>query len=71
MTIFEVVMLLGGFAAGIVLMSLYYILPLRKLKYQMRKLRGQLYYWSKQNPMTYPAKRKPGRPKKKHSCMRM
>tara|TARA_R100000656_G_scaffold125012_1_gene104994 strand:- start:1052 stop:1255 length:204 start_codon:yes stop_codon:yes gene_type:complete len=67
MTIFEVVMLLGGFAAGVVLMSLYYILPLRRLKYQMKKLRGQVYYWSKQLPI----KRKPGRPKKKHSCMRM
>jgi len=68
MTIFEVVILLGGFAAGVILMSFYYILPLRKLRYQMRKLRGQVYYWKKH---IVPTVRKPGRPKKKHSCIRM
>lgn len=51
------------FALGLVVAGTAFYIPMRKLTKMVYKLRGQVYYWSRQMPVT--AKR--GRPKKSNS----
>tara|TARA_R110002020_G_C16093072_1_gene758043 strand:- start:21 stop:215 length:195 start_codon:yes stop_codon:yes gene_type:complete len=60
MTTYELLMLFVGFAAGTVISYIIYYKPLRILKWQVKKLKGQVYYWSRQMPVI----KKRGRPKK-------
>lgn len=60
MTQFELLVLLVGFLMGAFATSVCYCYPIKRLKRQVYKLRGQVYYWSRQIPV--PKKR--GRPKK-------
>ena len=63
MTTYELLMLFIGFAAGI--MTSYFIcyIPLKRLKNRVSKLKGQVYYWSRQMPVA----KKRGRPRKAKS----
>jgi len=60
MTTYELLMLFVGFAAGILISYMIYYKPLRILKWQVKKLKGQVYYWSRQMPIV----KKVGRPRK-------
>tara|TARA_R110000824_G_scaffold218917_11_gene405715 strand:- start:338 stop:526 length:189 start_codon:yes stop_codon:yes gene_type:complete len=60
MTVFEALIAAVFFALGLVVACLSYIIPMRKLKKLVYKLKGQVYYWSRQIPV----KKKPGRPRK-------
>jgi|TARA_R100001530_G_C4251181_1_gene137871 hypothetical protein len=60
MTQFEWLVLAVGILMGGFITSLCYCLPIKRLRKQVYKLRGQVYYWSRQIPV--PKKR--GRPKK-------
>lgn len=63
MTQFEVCFMLIGFFFGVIITIIGMYLPVRKVKRQLYKVRGQVYYWSRQIPVT--AKR--GRPRKSSS----
>ena len=63
MTVFETLMLVAGFATGIIFAGLYFYLPIRRLRSQLWKLKSQVYYWSRQIPLITP-KPKRGRPRK-------
>lgn len=63
MTVFETLMLFAGFAIGTIFTSLYFYFPIRKLRSSLWKLKGQVYYWSRQMPVNQP-KPKRGRPRK-------
>jgi len=63
MTQFEVCFMLVGFFFGVIITIIGMYLPVRKVKRQLYKVRGQVYYWSRQMPVT--AKR--GRPRKSKS----
>ena len=63
MTQIELCMLALGFCFGSIFTTLYFAFPLKRLKKQVYKLRGQVYYWSRQMPVS--AKR--GRPAKSKS----
>ena len=63
MTQFEWLILLLGFLGGAITISFCYCYPMRTLKSQIYKLRGQVYYWSRQMPVA----KKRGRPAKKKS----
>ncbi len=60
MTTYELLMLFMGFAVGTITMLAYYYFPMKKLRNQVWKLKGQVYYWSRQMPVA----KKRGRPKK-------
>ena len=60
MTTYELLILFVGFAAGVIISYIIYYKPLRALKWQVKKLKGQVYYWSRQMPIA----KKRGRPKK-------
>ena len=63
MGVYQLLMLFIGFAAGVIIVFVYYYFPMKKLKNQVWKLKGQVYYWSRQMPVN---KRK-RRPKKTKS----
>jgi len=63
MGVYQLLMLFIGFAAGVIIVFVYYYFPMKKLKDQVWKLKGQVYYWSRQMPVN---KRK-RRPKKTKS----
>lgn len=60
MTVFEAFIAAAFFALGLIVASAAYFIPMRRLKKLVYKLKGQVYYWSRQIPV----KRKPGRPRK-------
>lgn len=51
MTQFEWLVLAVGLLSGSFITSVCYCFPMRKLKRQLYKLRGQVYYWSRQMPV--------------------
>jgi len=63
MTQFEWLILAIGVFFGGIITHVMYIFPLKRLRKQLYKLRGQVYYWSRQMPV----KAKRGRPAKKKS----
>ena len=63
MTQFEVCFMLLGFFFGVIITMVGMHLPLKRVRKQLYKVRGQVYYWSRQMPVT--AKR--GRPRKSSS----
>ena len=63
MTQFEICFMLIGFFFGVIITIIGMYLPLKKVRKQLYKVRGQVYYWSRQIPVT--AKR--GRPRKSSS----
>jgi hypothetical protein len=63
MTQFEVCFMLLGFSFGVIITIIGMYLPLKRVRKQLYKVRGQVYYWSRQIPVT--AKR--GRPRKSSS----
>ena len=60
MGVYQLLMLFIGFAAGVIIMLTYYYFPMKKLRDQVWKLKGQVYYWSRQMPVN----KKKHRPKK-------
>ena len=64
MTTYELLMLFMGFTIGTVAAVIYFYFPIKKLKEQVWKLKGQVYYWSRQMPV----KKKRRRPKKVKSA---
>jgi hypothetical protein len=56
-------MLFVGFFGGVVITGAYYYFPLKSLRNQLYKIKGQVYYWSRQMPVA----KKRGRPKKAKS----
>lgn len=63
MTVFETLMLFAGFATGIIFASLFFYLPIKRLKSRVWKLKKQVYYWSRQIPLVKPTPKR-GRPRK-------
>ena len=63
MSVYECLMIFVGFAIGVIVAGAYYYFPMKKLRNQYWKLKGQVYYWSRQIPV----KKKRGRPKKAKS----
>jgi hypothetical protein len=63
MSLFEYLMLFVGFSGGVIITGVYYYFPLKKLRNQLYKVKGQVYYWSRQMPVA----KKRGRPKKNKS----
>ena len=63
MTQFEWLVFAIGICFGGIVTHVMYIFPMKRLRRQLYKLRGQVYYWSRQMPI--PAQR--GRPAKKKS----
>lgn len=63
MTQFEICFMLIGFFFGVIITIIGMYLPLKRVRKQLYKVRGQVYYWSRQIPVT--AKR--GRPRKSSS----
>tara|TARA_R110002020_G_scaffold55264_4_gene153433 strand:- start:2243 stop:2434 length:192 start_codon:yes stop_codon:yes gene_type:complete len=61
MTVFECFMFAAGFAAGVIVVGICFYKPIKRLRRQLYRLRGQVYYWSKQMPVS----KKRGRPAKK------
>jgi hypothetical protein len=61
MTLFEAFIAIGFFTLGLLVASVAYCIPIRRLKKLVYKLKGQVYFWSRQIPV----KKKPGRPRKK------
>ena len=60
MNLFEWLMLFVGFSGGVIITGVYYYFPLKNLRRQLYKIKGQVYYWSRQIPVA----KKRGRPKK-------
>ena len=63
MNLFEFLMLFVGFSGGVIVTGMYYYFPMKRLQKQIWKIKGQVYYWSRQMPV----KKKRGRPKKAKS----
>ena len=62
MNVFEAFIAAGFFSLGIIVTMFSYQIPMRKLRKLVYKLKGQVYYWSRQMPAKL--KKKPGRPRK-------
>ena len=56
----EVLLFVLGFLSGAFVVNMFITLSTKSLKKQVDKLRGQVYYWSRQMPVN----RKSRRPKK-------
>ena len=65
MTQIEWLMLALGFSMGCIFSTVYFSFPMKRLRRQVYKLRGQVYYWSRQMPVA----KKRGRPAKVHNCI--
>jgi len=63
MTVFETLMLITGIVIGISFSAIAFYLPIKRLRRRIWKLKGQVYYWSRQMPVNQP-KPKRGRPRK-------
>ena len=61
MSLFEYLILFVRLSGGVIITGVYYYFPLKKLRNQLYKVKGQVYYWSRQMPVA----KKRGRPKKK------
>ena len=61
MTVFEYLMFATGFVAGVIVVGICFHKPIKRLRRQLYRLRGQVYYWSRQMPVS----KKRGRPAKK------
>lgn len=63
MTQFEWLILAIGFCFGSLITHIMCTFPMKRLRKQLYKLRGQVYYWSRQMPVA----KKRGRPANKKS----
>jgi len=63
MTLLEVLFTITGFLLGCIVTNFCYCFSFKNLRNQVSKLRGQVYYWSRQMPI----KQKSGRPIKTKS----
>jgi len=63
MTQLEILLTLFGFVSGSIVTMILYQIPIRRMKRSLYKLRGQVYYWSRQMPVVG----KRGRPAKSKS----
>ena len=51
MTVFEYLMFATGFVAGVIVVGICFHRPIKRLRRQLYRLRGQVYYWSRQMPV--------------------
>jgi len=61
LSVFECLMFTSGIVVGLVASMVFYHCSIKRLKQQLYKLKGQVYYWSRQMPVA----KKRGRPRKK------